>query len=122
MAAHDRIRLTDQLQRGPASAGPLHLWRRCSHNADRRYSVRQRSKERTWQAELGESRFAPEELIDLADGQLLVIGRVQGSGLASGAGFDSDWALLLRLSDGLVVQEQVFFDRNEALETVALRR
>jgi ketosteroid isomerase-like protein len=75
---------------------------------------------RTWRAELGESRFATEELIDLGDGRLLVVGRIQGSGLASGATFDSDWALLLTLSHGLVLREQVFFNRHEALTSVGL--
>jgi ketosteroid isomerase-like protein len=76
--------------------------------------------QRRWVAELGEFRFAPEELIDLRGGRLLVIGRQEGSGLSSGAGFDNDWALLLTISGGRIVREQIFFDRAEALEAVGL--
>ena len=47
-------------------------------------------------------------------------GRIVGTGLSSGAGFDSDWAVLLTISDGRVVREQFFFDRSEALEAAGL--
>ena len=74
-----------------------------------------------WTAEWGHFRFAPDELIDLGDGRVFVHGRTVGSGLTSGAGFDSDWAALLTFSDGRVVREQFFFDRAEAFEAVELR-
>jgi ketosteroid isomerase-like protein len=74
-----------------------------------------------WTAEWGDFRFAPDELIDLGDGRLFVYGRTVGSGLTSGAGFDSDWAVLLTFSDGRVVREQFFFDRAEAFEAAGLR-
>jgi hypothetical protein len=45
-----------------------------------------------------------------------------GSGLSSGAAFDSDWAILLMISAGAkVIREEVFFDRDEALEAAGLR-
>ena len=48
-------------------------------------------------------------------------GRIVGSGLTSGAGFDSDWAVLLTVSDARVVREQFFFDRADAFEAAGLR-
>jgi ketosteroid isomerase-like protein len=74
-----------------------------------------------WIAEWGDFQFAPEELIDLGDGRVFIHGRTVGSGRASGAGFDSDWAVLLTFSDGRVVREQFFFDRVAALEAAGLR-
>jgi ketosteroid isomerase-like protein len=74
-----------------------------------------------WLAEWGDFRFAPEELLYLGDDRVFVGGRIVGTGLSSGAGFDSDWAVLLTISDGRVVREQFFFDRADALEAVGLR-
>jgi ketosteroid isomerase-like protein len=79
------------------------------------------SAERRWIAEMGEFRFEPEELIDLGDNRLLVVGRIKGSGLSSGAGFDNDWGLLLTIAAGQVIREQLFLDRDEALEAAGLR-
>lgn len=64
-------------------------------------------------------RFEPEEMLDLGD-RLLFVGRVKGSGISSGAGFESDWAVLLTISAGRVIREQPFFDRREALEAAGL--
>jgi len=50
-----------------------------------------------------------------------VSGRIVGSGLSSGASFDSDWAVLLTLSAGRVIREQYFVDRAAALEAAGLR-
>jgi ketosteroid isomerase-like protein len=74
-----------------------------------------------WVAEWGDFRFAPHELIDFGDGRLFVHGRIVGSGLTSGAGFDSDWAALLTVSDARVVREQFFFNRADAFNAVGLR-
>ena len=77
--------------------------------------------QRRWAGEWGEMRFEPEEMIDLGD-HLLFLGRVAGSGLSSGAAFESDnWAVLYTLSAGRVLREQPFFDRREALEAAGLR-
>jgi hypothetical protein len=75
-----------------------------------------------WFAEWGDFRFAPKELIDLVDRRLFVSGHIVGSGLSSGAAFDSEWAILLTISAGAkVIREEVFFDRDEALEAAGLR-
>jgi ketosteroid isomerase-like protein len=74
-----------------------------------------------WTAEWGDFQFAPEELIDLGEGRLFASGRIVGSGLSSGAGFDGDWACLWTISAGRVVREQFFFDRASALEAAGLR-
>jgi SnoaL-like domain len=77
--------------------------------------------QRGWTAEWGEMRFEPEEMLDLGD-RVLFVGRVKGSGISSGAGFESDWAVLLTISAGRVIREQPFFDRREALEAAGCRR
>ena len=76
--------------------------------------------QRRWSTEWGEFRFEPEELIDFGDGRLLTVGRITGSGLSSGAAFDSDWAVLHTVSAGRVIREQVFLDHGEALEAAGL--
>jgi hypothetical protein len=74
-----------------------------------------------WVDEWGDFQFAPEELVDLGDRRVLVSGRIVGSGLSSGAGFDTYWAYLTTSSStGPVIREQFFFDRGEALEAVGL--
>ena len=72
-----------------------------------------------WIVEWGEFRFEPEAFVDLTD-RLLIVGRVRGSGLASGAPIDNDWALLLEITAGRVIREHVFWDRAEALEAAGL--
>ena len=76
--------------------------------------------QRRWTAEWGELRFEPEEVIHL-DPRVLVVGRMKGSGLSSGAAFDSDWAVLLTISSGRVIRDQLFIDHGEALEAAGLR-
>ena len=76
--------------------------------------------QRRWNADWGGVRFEPEEIIDLGP-RVLVIGRVNGSGLSSEATFENEWAQLVTLSDGLVIHEQAFTDHGEALEEVGLR-
>jgi ketosteroid isomerase-like protein len=77
--------------------------------------------QQAWNAEWGEFRFAPEELIDFGDRRGLVLGRIKGTGRSSGAGFDSEWAALFTVSGGWVVEEHAFWDRAEALEAAGLR-
>jgi ketosteroid isomerase-like protein len=72
-------------------------------------------------AEARELRFEPEELIDLGADRLLVIGRMKGSGISSGAPFDSEWANLVTISAGRVIRDQVFMSHREALEAAGLR-
>jgi ketosteroid isomerase-like protein len=75
--------------------------------------------QRRWTAEWGELRFEPEEVIDL-DPRVLVIGRMKGSGVCSGAAFDNDWAVLLTISAGRVIRDQLFIDHGEAFEAAGL--
>ena len=74
-----------------------------------------------WRAEWGEVWYAPEELSDLGS-RVLVVGRIRGSGPASGAAFDNEWADLFTFSAGRVVREQVFLDHTEALDAVRSSR
>ena len=78
-----------------------------------------REFDRAWRAEWGEMHFEPDEMLDLGD-RVLFLGRVKGSGLSSGAAFESDWAVLLTISAARVIREQPFFDRREALEAAGL--
>ena len=76
--------------------------------------------QRRWMADWGDMRFEPGEVLDLGD-RLLFLGSVRGSGMSSGAGFESEnWAVLYTVSDGRLVREQPFFDRGEALEAAGL--
>ena len=72
--------------------------------------------QREWSAEWNEFRFEPDEVIDFGDDRLLIVGRIKGAGLASGADVDSDWALLITIAAGRVIREQVYADNAEALE------
>ena len=76
--------------------------------------------QRTWMAEWGGFEFHPDELVDFGDGRLLMIGRVRGSGLSSGAGFDNEWTGLFTMSRGKVTREQVWFSHEEALRATGL--
>ena len=85
----------------------------------RGWAERVRFQER-WAAEWGHFQFAPEQLVDLGDGRVFASGRIVGTGLSSGAGFGSEWAILLTVSGGRVIREQFFFNRAEALEAAGL--
>lgn len=76
--------------------------------------------QKRWVAEWGEMRFEPDELLDLG-ARLLYLGRVKGSGVASGAGFDSDWACLFDVVNAQIVREEPFFDREEAFAAAGLK-
>jgi ketosteroid isomerase-like protein len=67
-------------------------------------------------AEFREFRFLSDQLIDLGAARLAMVGHMKGSGLQSGAAFDADWAVILTISAGRVIREQVFLDRAEAAE------
>jgi ketosteroid isomerase-like protein len=75
--------------------------------------------QRRWTLEWGEMRFEPTEMLDLGD-RFMFVGRIQGSGMSSGAGFDTEWAVLYTLSEGQLISEQPFFDHGEAFEAVGL--
>jgi ketosteroid isomerase-like protein len=76
--------------------------------------------QRRWSAEWGEFQFEPEEIVDLGS-RLLLVGRIEASGLSSGAAVDSEWATLFTISAGRVIREQPFFDRAKALQAAGLR-
>jgi ketosteroid isomerase-like protein len=74
-----------------------------------------------WVADWGEFRFEPEEIIDLGDGRRLMwVGRIKGTGLSSGVPVGGECAVLLTLSAGWVVREEVYFDHAPALEAAGL--
>ncbi len=75
--------------------------------------------EKRWRGEWGEFRYVPDELVDLGD-QILILGRLEGSGAGSGALVDSEWAVLYTILRGQAIRENVFFDRREALEAAGL--
>jgi ketosteroid isomerase-like protein len=76
--------------------------------------------QRQWNDEWGEFRIYPDEIIDLTDDRLLLVGGMEGSGLSSGAAVVNEWAVLYRLTAGRVVREQIFFDPGEALQAAGL--
>lgn len=84
---------------------------------DERMQAQQR-----WIADWGEFRFEPEELLDLGDHRIVVLGRVNGAGLGSGAAFNDEWASVFTFSDAWIVREQTFFDHAQALEAAGLER
>jgi ketosteroid isomerase-like protein len=75
--------------------------------------------QRRWNAEWGEFRYEPEEIIDLGD-RLLMVGRIRGTGLSSRVAVGNEWGLLVTISAGRVIREQVFVDRAEALEAAGV--
>jgi ketosteroid isomerase-like protein len=75
--------------------------------------------QRKWTAEWGEMRFLPTEMLDLGE-RVLFVGRIEGTGLSSGAAVDTDWALLYTLSEGQLIREQPFFDHREAFKAAGL--
>jgi ketosteroid isomerase-like protein len=77
--------------------------------------------ERRWRADWGEFRFVPEEVMDLGDDRVMVVGHIGAIGLGSGVALDTEWAALYELDGGEVVREQIFLDREEALEAAGLR-
>ena len=78
--------------------------------------------QRRWNEEWGEFRFEPEQVVDLADGRFMLVGRTRGSGLSSGAAVDHDWAIIFTLTGGKAIREQVFFDYDDAFDAAGLPR
>lgn len=76
--------------------------------------------ERKWNAEWGKVRYEVEEIIDLGDDRVLLVGRFEGSGPSSGAGFDNEFAEIFTFSAGQVIREQAFFNHAEALKAAGL--
>ena len=76
--------------------------------------------ERKWNAEWGVRRYGFEEIIDLGDDRLLLVGRFKASGPSSGAGFDNEFAEIFTFSAGKIIREQAFIDHAEALNAAGL--
>jgi hypothetical protein len=65
-------------------------------------------------------RLEPEEAMDLGD-RLLIAGRVKGHGRHSGIPIDQPLFQLFTLRRGLVIRQQDFAERNQALEAAGLK-
>jgi ketosteroid isomerase-like protein len=73
-------------------------------------------------AEWGKLRYDFEEVIDLGDGRVLLLGRLKTSGgPSSGAPGDLEFAEMFTVSAGRVIREQAFLSNAEALEAAGLR-
>jgi hypothetical protein len=68
-----------------------------------------------WEGQWERFRYEPSEVIDFGDGRFLLLGHVHAEGGASGVAVDSEWGLLATVSDGLVIREENFLSRAEAL-------
>jgi ketosteroid isomerase-like protein len=75
---------------------------------------------RGWLDAFEDIRLEPEELLDLGD-KLLVTIRTRGHGSGSGVAVGREQFQLFHLRRGLVVWQQDFSDRSEALEAAGLR-
>ena len=76
--------------------------------------------QRRWLDDWGELRYEPNEVHDLGDDRLLLLGSGKGTGRYSGIELDTEWGLLATISDGLLAREQNFLDRGEALKAAGL--
>ena len=76
--------------------------------------------ERSWAAEWGDFRYEPNQLVDLGDERLLLVGSMSGSGPKSGAAVSHEWAVLLTIARGRVVRDEAFFEHREAREAAGL--
>ena len=73
-----------------------------------------------WGEEWGEFDVKPEELFDLGDSRMLLIGHAEGRSLRSNVALANDWCFLWTLSAGRVSREELFFDRGEAFRVAGL--
>jgi ketosteroid isomerase-like protein len=72
-----------------------------------------------WESELGEFEQELEEIIDTGD-HLIVLGRMMGTGLGSGASFNSEVSYAIEIADGRLEREHFFRSHAEALEAAGL--
>jgi ketosteroid isomerase-like protein len=75
---------------------------------------------RRWLDAFEDLRFDPEEILDLGD-QLLVTAQQRGHGLGSGVPVRQPVFQLFKFRRGLVVSQEDFLDRSDALEAAGLR-
>ena len=85
-----------------------------THGRDERLRFQAR-----WGEDWGTWRIEPEDLIDFGD-RVLMLGRVESSGLRSGAAADTECAFLFTHSAGRAIREQVFLSQKEGLEAAGL--
>jgi ketosteroid isomerase-like protein len=76
--------------------------------------------ERRLIAEWGMLRYDFEEIIDLGDGRVLLLGRLKTGGLSGEAPVDTEFAEIFTVSAGRVVREQAFLNNAEALKAAGL--
>jgi hypothetical protein len=76
---------------------------------------------RTWLEALKDLRFEPEELFDLGNELFLVTTEVSGHGSGSGVAVSERVFQLFKFRRGLVVRQEDFLDRSEALEAARLQ-
>lgn len=73
-----------------------------------------------WMDQLGEFQQEAKEVIDLGD-RILLLGWMRGTGLGSGAEFESEVAYAVEFAGGRLSQEHFFRSHAEALEAAGLR-
>lgn len=70
-----------------------------------------------WSRTLGSLRFEPDRFLDGAE-EVVVVGRVRGVGLASGAEIEIPLALVATVRGGLITRIEEYLDPDEALRAV----
>ena len=75
---------------------------------------------RYWRDAFDDIRWDPEEILDLGP-KLLVTAQQRGHGLGSGVAVSESVFQLFTLRRGLVLRQEDFLDRSEALEAAGLR-
>ena len=70
----------------------------------------------------GHAQWEPKELIDLGDDRLLMLGRMKGTGEASGIAVETEVAVLFSFTNGRVIRAEHYFSSSaaEALEALGL--
>jgi ketosteroid isomerase-like protein len=66
-------------------------------------------------------RLDPEELIDAGDNKVIAVAQMGGAGRVSHIGLGDRIAFLATIKDGLIVRQQTFRNKEEALEAAGLR-
>jgi len=75
--------------------------------------------QREWHQVWDDFRMEPEQIIEFDD-RLIVVGRISGSGLASGVEIGNEWGEVLDIRDGRIIREGVLFSHAALLETAGL--
>jgi ketosteroid isomerase-like protein len=68
----------------------------------------------------GHAQWEPKELLDLGD-RLLMLGRMRGTGGASGITVDREVAVVWSLKNGKIIREEQYLEPVDALEAVGLQ-